>query len=491
MRFLWLFVVCVGVAWGANPAEVRKARREFEDAFSKYGKLLKKRRPKPAELRRAAAKLKAAIRKLASLNDPKAVKVLLTNCLNHKKFWVVRYTYEAVKANTTSESAQDEVARFAMRQREEDLRYVMARMCVGWKSRQVGRFFERLADGRGWRLKVLAAKGLAFFKTGSARGRLERLLRDKHLSVRLAAAASLLALGYPKEKIPKLLRETPFVDGPFLPKRVLTQRLIIIIDASNPMNTKMALTQDEIAERLKELQKRQKEERRPKGNQKKQQKQDKEEFYKQHFVVTRFEFAKLKVRKLIQSLPKEMEVRLLFVSGSVEEFGRKGEAIRLSDKDILRKFWQWYERRTTYPGRDLVAAFRRAFDDPVADTVILITCGGPDKSEIDDYEEFLRWFRQRNFYRGLRVHVAELVADFGAAGLTQPEQVARQEQIDRITSFLSKLAQAGEGRFTAVSHIGKVAIPSGKPEKKPPEKKKPQKEEPSKSAPNPKKEEKK
>jgi len=475
MRFLWLFVVCVGVVWGANLVEVRKARREFEDAFSKYGKLLKKRRPKAAELRKAAAKLKAAIRKLASFNDPKAVKVLLTKCLNHKKFWVVRYTYEAVKANTTSEAAQDEVARFAMRQRDENLRYVLARMCVGWKSQQVGRFFERLADGRGWRLKVLAAKGLAFFKTGSAKGRLERLLRDRHLSVRLAAAASLLTLGYPKEKIPKPLRETPFVDGPFLPKRILTQRLIIMIDASNPMNTKMALTQDEIAERLKELQKRRKQERRSKGDKKKQQTQDKEEFYKQHFVVTRFDFAKLKVRKLIQSLPKEMDVRLLFVSGGVEEFGRKGEAIRLSDKDTLKEFWQWYERRTTYPGRDLVTAFKRAFDDPLADTVILITCGGPDKSEIDDYEEFLRWFRQRNFYRGLQVHVAELVADFGAAGLTRPEQVARQERIDRITSFLSRLAQAGEGRFTAVSHTGKVALPSGTPKKKPTEKEKAQK----------------
>ena len=471
----WLLVVCVGVAWGANPAEVRKARREFDDAFSKYEKLLKKRRPKAAELRKAAARLKAAIRKLASLNDPKAVKVLITRCLNHKKFWVVRYTYEAVKANTTSEAAQDEVARLAMRQRDDNLRYVLARMCVGWKSRQVGRLFERLADGRQWRLKVLAAKGLALFKTGSAKGRLERLLRDKHLSVRLAAAASLLALGYPKNKIPKPLRQNPFVDGPFLPKRILTHRLIFIIDASNAMNTKMALTQDEIAERLKELQKTKKQQRRS-DNKKKQQKQNKEEFYRQHFVVTRFEFAKLKVRKLIQSLPKEMEVRLLFVSGGVEEFSKKGEAINLSDKDTLKEFWQWYKERMTYPGRDLVEAFRRAFDDPVADTVILITCGGPDKSEIDDYEEFLRWFRQKNFYRGLQVHVAELVADFAAASLTRPEQVARQEQIDRITSFLSKLAQAGEGRFTAVSHIGKVATPSITPQKKPTEKEKPQKE---------------
>ena len=475
MRLFWLFVVCVGVAWGANPAEVRKARREFEDAFSKYEKLLKKRHPKTAELRKAAARLKAAIRKLASLNDPKAVRVLITKCLNHKKFWVVRYTYEAIKANTTSEAAQDEVARLAMRQRDDNLRYVLARMCVGWKSRQVGRLFERLADGRQWRLKVLAAKGLALFKTGSAKGRLERLLRDKHLSVRLAAAASLLTLGYPKNKIPKLLRQTPFVDGPFLPKRVLTHRLIIMIDASNAMNTKMALTQDEIAERLKQLQKQQKQQRRS-GNEKKQQKQNKEEFYRQHFVVTRFDFAKLKVRKLIQSLPKEMEVRVLFVSGGVEEFSKKGEAISLSDRDTLREFWQWYEERITYPGRDLVEAFKRAFDDPVADTVILITCGGPDKSEIDDYEEFLRWFRRKNFYRGLQVHVAELVADFAAASLTRAEQVARQEQIDRLTSFLSKLAQAGGGRFTAVTHIGKVPAPTSALQKSPTERKKPEKE---------------
>lgn len=451
--------------FGANPRDVAKARREFEDAFSEYGKLLKKRRVKVSEVRAARRRLRSAIRKLASLNDSKAVRLLLTKCMNHPKFWVVSYTWESLKNSLTDERAKDEVARFAMRARDLDLQYVLARLCLGWKTRQVGRLFEQLADRGHWRLKVVAAKGLAYFKTGSAKGRLERLVRDKNLSVRLAAASSLLVFGYPKKKIPEELLKPTYVDGPFLPKTIFTQRLIIIIDASNPMNTKMALTQDLIAERLKEIQKQNKNTSVPQQK-KPPTKQEKEEFYRKNFVVTRFDFAKMKVRKLIQNLPKQMELRVLFVSSCVEEFTKKGDALSLSDRSQMEKFWRWFEKRQTYPGRDLVEAFKKAFADPLADTVLLITCGGPDKSNIDDFDEFLKWFKENNFFRGLRVHVAAVTADYNAAKLTQPEQVARQEQIDRIVSFLTKLAQAGEGRFTAVSHLGKVAIPAIKQEKK-------------------------
>jgi len=458
-------VIVGGVLVAANPREVARARRQFEDALSKLNKLLKKRRAKEADLRKARKDLRAAIRKLASLNDPKAAKALLSKCINHPEFWVVRYTLEALKSGSTDEKTQDEIARFAARLRDVDTQFVVARICVGWKSRHVGRLFEQLADRGHWRLKVLAARGLAHFKTGSAKGRLERLLRDRNISVRLAAAASLLLLGYPKEKIPKQLIQQPFVEGHFLPKRLLTHRLIIMIDASNPMNTKMALTKEEIAAKLKELKKEQPKQPPKKGPQK----QDKEEFYRRHFVVSRFEFAKLKVRKFIESLPKEMEIRVMFVSGAVEEFTKKGEALRLSDRTAMADFWKWFDRRGTYPGRDLVEAFRRAFADPLADTVLLVTCGGPDKSDIDDFEEFLKWFGENNFYRGLRVHVAALVADFNAAKLTQPEQVARQERIDRIIAFLTKLANSADGHFSVLSHVGKVAIPT-EPQKKKPKK---------------------
>jgi len=448
--------------------------RKWEEARRQFDKTFKDRKATASDKRKA-------VKMLAELDDFRAVRHLLREAMDDDEFSVRRAAFRGIADKTTDVRAMGEVVKAAKGERSPEKRYVLARLAAGFagKCPSVKRLLLGWVKDRDWRFRALCARYLGRYKEPDAVSKLEWLVKkDVNRRVRFLAARSLLACGRDEKTLPEDLRKEEDDSFLFMPAFLQTDSLAILIDASNDMDVEMALPKSDIIERLREMRKESEEapKRRPrrpprKGPQKPPTKEEKEARYRSNFVVSRIEYAKKKALALIKSLPQGVTVRVYMVSAGL----RMSEAVKLGDERQMQKFETWLRKQDTKPGRDWLLAMKKVFADETVDTVLVIGCGAPHISEIDDPGEFISWLEEKNFSRGVRIFTAVLLADYAAAGLSRPQEIVRAQRVNAISDFFARFAKVGGGTRGMLDHVGKVPIPkvSVEPEKKPSDEEKP------------------
>lgn len=466
MRKVLLFLVVgslVGVLLADAPTQKwRKVNREFKKVFR--------------DRKAGVDELVAVVKKMAELNDRRAVAELLKKALFHEEFAVRKATFEGL-AKTTDERAVEVIAKEALRGRDSDRQYIILKILSNIKSKAVLRTMVKATASEDWRHRCIAAEALVNFEDEPmAKNRLKMLTKDKHIVVRHRAFHSLAAMDE-NVKIPKEFSgSTEFREGRFLPHTLYSDTLAVFVDFSNDMETEMALPKEEIERILKEEKEKEKHKRRPRRKPKEREKEEerseeerKEEEYREKFVVTRLEYVKGKVLEFLTRLPEGVKVKLYRISTSVVQYSKKPVTVT---EDELKNMREFLDEGLPGAARNWVLAMREAFADRMVDTVLLVGCGGPYGSIYDNYEEFIDWFDERNWMRGLRVYIWGVRADYRAGFLSDVGVLKWNKKNNEEVAFLRRFANMGNGGCGILDHRGKVPVPAISAERESEKKKK-------------------
>ncbi|MCX7703652.1 MAG: hypothetical protein N2234_06085 [Planctomycetota bacterium] len=426
------------------------------------------------------------VQRMAALNDRRAVGELIKETLFHKEFEVRKATFSGL-AKTSDEKAIEVIVRSCATENEEDRKYILLRLVSRFKTKGAMEVLLKAAESGDWRHRLIAAEKLVDFKDELlAKNRLKSLSEDKNLLVRYYGLKG-MAIVDEKSKMPdEFKRGTEFVEGRFLPEVIYSDTLAVFVDFSNDMDVEMALPEREIIKRLKEMEKEKEKKEKPEPPKKKDGKEqpaadeiekEKEKEYRRNFVVSRLKYAKQEVLDFLERLPKGVKVKLYRVSSSLRGYSDKAVEVTKNELEGMKKF---LDSGVPGPARNWELALRAAFEDAAVDTVLLVGCGSADGSRYDDYEEFLKWFEERSWARGIRLHIWGIRADYEAGFGDDIEILKWNKKNEAEVGFLRRLAQLGGGGCGILDHRGKVPIPEipkEEPKKEEPKKEEPKKEE--------------
>ena len=470
-RWVLLLGLCIGVFLFAD-APTRKWRsvnREFK-------KVLRDRKAKVGDII-------SVVKKMAELNDRRAVAELLKETLFHDEFAVRKATFKGL-IETTDERAIEVIAKEVSRERDLNRQYLLLKILANFKTKDVKRVMLKAATSQDWRHRYIAAESLINFKEDAlAKNKLKMLTRDKHILVRYKALHCFAEIDE-NAKVPKEFnRNTDFREGRFLPDTLYADTLAVFVDFSNDMETAMALPKEDIKRILKEEMRKKKEEkkkpprRRPKPKEKEEgeekTEEEKEQEYREKFVVSRVEYAKEKVLEFLTRLPEGVKVRLYRVSTSLAQYSKKPVEVT---QEELKKMREFLDEGLPGAARNWVLALREVFDDESIDTVLLVGCGGPYGSMYDDYDEFIDWVEERNWMRGVKIHIWGIRADYEAGFVSDVKVLKWNKENNREVAFLRRFANTTGGKCGILDHRGKIPVPAVAEEEKP-KKEEPKKEE--------------
>jgi hypothetical protein len=427
----------------------------------------------------AAKEIIDVVKRMAALNDKRAVVELMKETLFHKNFEVCKATFEAL-IKTSDEKAIEAIAKNCAGENDANKRFVLLKIVSHFKTKSAMDVILKAAESSDWRHKLIAAQSLPNFKDELlAKNRQKTLSEDKNILIRYHALKGMLVFDE-KAKLPdEFNKSTEFIEGKYLPETLYCDTIAVFVDFSNDMDTSMALPERDALKKAKELAQQQKKE--PSHPKKKDGKEpskeelekQKEEEYKQNFVVSRLKYAKQEVIDFLSRLPKGVKVKLYRVSSSLRAYKEKPVEVTKDELTDMKKF---LDDGIPSVARNWELALRSAFEDANIDTAVLVGCGGPDGSKYDDYAEFLQWFEERNWMRGLTLHILGIRADYEAGFGSDVDILKWNKKNEREVNFLRQLAQIGGGNCGIIDHKGKVAIPEIPKEE--PKKEEPKKEEP-------------
>jgi HEAT repeat protein len=424
---------------------------------------------------RDPAKTVNAVKELAALDDERAVELLCEKTLFHEKWSVRKATFDAlvlIKDTKATEYLAEEVRR----ETDPAKRLVYVKFLKHLTGEPVVRNVRRALQDKKWEIVVTALDAASVLKERALIPDLQKLLGSPNLRVSFEASQVLSILG---EKVPDRFQLGPRTS--LFPDRIMSDKVIFLLDTSEDMNTRMAIPREDMEEILKkEAQQKEKEQPKvPRKEQKEPTKEDEktkkereEKEYVEKFVRARLSFATEKLAKAVKSLESETKANIISFGVTTNRWLKGAEKISKRDYEKLDAFL----RLRTTPARDANSALKVAFAEEGVDTIYLITCGLPEGAAVEDTDKILYWVNEENFTRCIKIHTVLVLSNYDAKDLSEDALVRYKKRVEEVKNFLKELSEQNQGTFFFIDTVGKVeAAPVSAPvEKEPAPEKKPE-----------------